>query len=515
MTSLLRSVRSQLPIIAIAAVFAVMLLYLASERGAKLMLVAAGVILGGGGALLSGNLRLFCLWGLILSMPFDLSYRLGPVFAKLGGETSFRLELSDLFWLALLAYQARDLSSGVQRGLRIPKVTYLWIAIGMMGMASVVMGPWRLTAMHEVARMVKIMMIFIVLCNELRTPGRIMQVAVAIAVAILIQAVAGITQYLTGAAFGLPLLGEADVTAADNVVKSHTVTRVGAFMLHPVIFGTFLATLLPVAVGLVLIRCGSLRRTIFAATILLGVPALVLTLSRAGWLTFAVTSSIMVGLIMFRPALRRKALIPLAGAVIVIIGVAGVFSGQIAARIWESNTESAKVREEWAGDAVRLAAVKPVLGWGLNSYAFAAPPYTRLGERGAREFYEKARFGFTKLIPVVHNAYLQWLAEIGYVGFALHLSIFVVLIYMGLRNLRVRDEFLFVLNAACTAGIVGYLVDLNFGNSLRQGSTLREFWVLAALVCTIHYWRLRNEAPAAARASSMPSFHRGAGPVPG
>jgi O-antigen ligase len=101
-------------------------------------------------------------------------------------------------------------------------------------------------------------------------------------------------------------------------------------------------------------------------------------------------------------------------------------------------------------------------------------------------------------MPVVHNAYLQWTAEIGIVGLSLHLTIFAMLLFMGWRNLRVRDEQLFVLNAACVAALVGYLVDLNFGNSLRQGSTLREYWVLAALVCAIHYWRLRAEATAMA-----------------
>ena len=513
MTALLRAARSQLPVVAIAVLFAVVLLFVASERGARLVLAAAGVVLAGAGAVLSGNVRLFCLWGLILALPFDLSYRLGPVFAKLGGETSFRFELSDIFWLTLLVYQARELWTGQLRGLRIPKVTYLWIAIGLMGAVAVFTGPWRMTAAHEVVRMVKIALIFIVLCNELRTPGRIMQVAAALAAAIVIQSVAGITQYLTAAPLGLELLGESDIVSADNVVRNETVVRVGAFMVHPVIFATFLATLLPVALGLVLIRCGRLRRVLFALTILLGVPALVLTLSRAGWLTFAVTSTVMVTLIMFRPALRRKALIPLAGAVVVIVAVAGTFSGQIAARVWESNSQSQIGRDEWAKDAVRIAAARPIFGWGLNSYAFAAPPYTRLGERGAREFYEKARFGKTRFVPVVHNAYLQWLAEIGYIGFALHLCIFVALLFTGVRNLRVHDEFLFVLNAACIAGIVGYLVDLNFGNSLRQGSTLREFWVLASLVCAIHYWRLRNEGPAAARASLLPAAPPGAQPA--
>lgn len=504
MTALLRAARSQLPVIAVALPFAaLMVLVMASHAGTKVLILVVGVIGFVAGAVLSGNLRLFFLWGLILSLPFDLSYRLGPVYAKLGGETSFRIELSDLFWLPLLAFLVRDLWTGRLRGLRIPKVTFVWIAIGLMGMAAVVMGPWRMTAMHEVARMMKVTLIFVVLCNELRTPGRIQQVALAIGVAIIIQAAAGLVQYATGTGFGLEKLGEADVVSADNVVRSRSVTRIGAFMLHPVIFATFLATLLPIAVGMVLIRCGRWRRLLFAATILLGFPALILTLSRAGWLTFAVCSVVMASLVMLRMKLRRRAIIPLAIAGVVVAGVGLAFAEPILARVFQSKGESEKGREEWAEDAKRMHAVKPIFGFGMNSYAFAAPPYTRLGERGAREFYEKARFGKTQFVPVVHNAYLQWSVEIGTVGLVLHLLIFAMLLHMAWRNLGVRDEQLFVLNAACFAALVGYLIDLWFGNSLRQGSTLREFWVLAALVCSIHYWRLANERPPAVALGAM------------
>jgi O-antigen ligase len=283
--------------------------------------------------------------------------------------------------------------------------------------------------------------------------------------------------------------------------------RIGAFMIHPVIFATFLATMLPVALGMVLIRCGRPRRLFFAIVILLGVPALVLTLSRAGWLTFAITSMVLATLVMFRMKLRTKAIIPLALAGVIVAAVGLAFLEPIMARVFQSNTESEKGRTEWAEDARRMMAVKPLFGFGMNSYAFAAPPYTRLGERGAREFYEKARFGKTRFVPVVHNAYLQWRVEIGLVGWALHILIFVMLLFTAWRNLRVADEQLFVVNAACFAALIGYLVDLWFGNSLRQGSTLREFWVIASLILAIHYWRLYGaRAPAAAPPGFVPAW---------
>src|SRR5262249_11071836 len=49
-------------------------------------------------AFVSGRPRLYCLWGLVLTIPLNLSKRIGPNFiGKPGGEDSFRIEPSDFF----------------------------------------------------------------------------------------------------------------------------------------------------------------------------------------------------------------------------------------------------------------------------------------------------------------------------------------------------------------------------------------------------------------------------------
>jgi len=69
----------------------------------------------------SGNPRLFCLWCLMFVMPFDLSLYLGPFSDKAGGERALRIELADVFFMSLLAFQLRDLLSGRWPGLRVPR----------------------------------------------------------------------------------------------------------------------------------------------------------------------------------------------------------------------------------------------------------------------------------------------------------------------------------------------------------------------------------------------------------
>src|SRR5215475_13447545 len=62
----------------------------------KLSVFAAGVgmILCVLGAFFSGNVRLYCLWGLMFTLPLDLSKHFGTTIQKMGGENQFRIEAS-------------------------------------------------------------------------------------------------------------------------------------------------------------------------------------------------------------------------------------------------------------------------------------------------------------------------------------------------------------------------------------------------------------------------------------
>ena len=78
-----------------------------AEASVKVVAAAIGAAVCGVIAYLCGNPRLLCLWGLALVIPFDLSKRFGTIFMKMGGESSFRAEVSDVFLIVLAGYLAR------------------------------------------------------------------------------------------------------------------------------------------------------------------------------------------------------------------------------------------------------------------------------------------------------------------------------------------------------------------------------------------------------------------------
>jgi O-antigen ligase len=446
----------------------------------------------------------------MLVIPLDLSKRFGDIFLKMGGESSFRAEVSDVFILGLLAFQLRDIWTGRVDRVRIPKVTYIWLLIMLMGVAWVLFGTWRLTAAHEVSRMFKVMVLFLVLCHELSTPTRIMHAAAGLTLGVLAQSIVALIQYSTRSHLGLEILGETGTIAIESLesssVRGQNVFRVGAFLSHPNVFGAFLACLLPLAISGFFLKMGRAYRLFFLGTAMLGMMALIVTLSRSGWVSFAAAFTMLMLLTMVHPNLRRRSILAAAAATVALVLVSAAFIEPITSRIFASRQAAMLGRAEYVRDAKGMIAARPWLGWGLNSYVFAVPPFTQYGARGANDHYKD-------WIPPVHNIYYLWWSEIGLIGLALHLLVLGAVIRTAVGNLRIANPMLFALNAACLSGILALTVDGFFSFSLRFNSILRVFWALAAMVMAVRYCRGRASASLRSAETGLPRSFAVASPL--
>jgi putative inorganic carbon (hco3(-)) transporter len=458
----------------------------------KLAIAVIAAVAYVGGALLSGNPRLFCLWGLMVTSSFDLSKRLGPTLAKMGGEASFRIEMSDPFLLALALFLLRDLWTQRRSGLQIPKAAGFWALLILIGCIWGVVGPWRLTAAHEVVRMAKMAVLFVVIANEVQTPRRLLHCAGGLTLAVILQSGVGIVQAATGRHFGLELLGETGKGTikllATESIQVGRAFRIGAFLGHPNLFGIFLAALLPLAAAAFLMRRGIVHKIFFLSAIALGTAALIGTMSRSGWLSFVAAFACLVVLLIMHPGTRTRTLLMAIGPATAVLVVCVIFAGPISRRLFGSRDIAMQGRAEYMRDALGLIRARPVTGWGLNSYTFAVPPFTRYGARGARERFDQWQ-------SPVHNIHLLWWAETGLVGMTIHLMLLLAIIRTGFQNLRVRDEVLFLVNAACLSGIMAFMVDGFFSFTLRTPAALRVFFVLAGMIMAVRYCRLREPAP--------------------
>jgi len=482
-------IKSSLGVFCLALVSAVVLVMLMMMGNLKAIAAVVAGSLCIFAAFLSGNPRLFSLWALMLTIPFDLSKRFGPLIEKMGGESSFRIEMSDPFLLLLTVYLLRDIARGRVPGVRLPKVIFPYTIIMFMGCMAAIFGTWHLTPMHEVVRMIKVTLLFVVICNELVTPKRVLHCAAGLCLGVTVQAIVGLIQYFTGKRLGLELLGESSAQTFEQLsnssVQSETVFRISGFLVHPNVFGVFLAALIPMAIAFLLLRTGASYKALFASTAALGLPALIGTLSRSGWLSFAVAVPVLMVMLFLHPRLQRRALLAIVGGILAMSVVLAIYAGPISRRLFSSQDGAVLGREEYNRDAMRMIAAQPWLGVGLNCYVYAVPPYTKYGPRSANSIYQ----GW---IPAVHNIYLLWFAETGVFGFILHLWILFAIIGTGIRNFRVRNILLFTMNAACLSALAAFMVDGFFSFSLRINSICRIFWVISGIIMAIRYLRLKE-----------------------
>ena len=433
-------------------------------------------------AQMSGNPRLFLLWCLMFALPFDLSMYFGPISDKGGGERAFRLEFADLFFLALAAFQLRDVLRRRWPGIRIPKVSIFWGLIMLRCIMTIVEGPWRTTAIHELLRMAKMLLLFIVIANELDNPRRVLHAAGAMALAVLVQSGFGLAQWLRGATFGLEILGEIGNTTAGvlarNSVQNAQVFRISAFVGHPNLLGIYLAAALPLCVAGFVMRGGSVARLWFLASGVLGLVALILTQSRSAWASFALAAVVQIGLLLMHRGMFRRSLATLTVALAALVVVVAVFQEPITKRLFDSKDDATIGRQEFNEDAKRMIDAKLWLGWGVNSYVHEVP-----------EFMKHSAKAYGGWIPPVHNIYYLWWAETGITGLLVHLTMWLAIVWAAWRNLAVQNETLFNINLACMAGLLAFAVDGFLSFSLRVNQPLRLYWVLAGIVFAIHYQR--------------------------
>jgi len=455
-----------------------------------ILAVVFGLTLFMVGLWVSGNPRLLCLWGLIAATPLSLSKKV-HIIPHMGGVGGFQVELSDAFLLALVAFVVRDLATGHLRW-RFPMPGRWWLALTLLGIVDLVWGPLRMLAAEQMVEMLKELLFFLILVNELVRARQFVQTTTAIAVMIGVLSLVGFAEFVHHGSLGLGQLGEAtdvelNYTAQATYMDASDVFRIGSLIGHPNLFAATLSLMLPLMMASLFSSIGIRRRLLIAACMLAGLGALVLTLSRTSWLSFGLS---FVALLVFgamHPRIRRR-YVGLRVTMVLLFG-ASVLAAlpQIIKRFTASDPGALNFRYEWMGVAWQFVKEHPVFGIGLNTFVFHLPNATQYGD------IEGLNQHFGDAWPVVHNIYLIVWSEQGTVGFVLLVMTYLSLFVVGFRNMRrLIDERLFMLNLGCIAGLLSTAIDGMSSFYLRNTQCARCFWLVAAMMVAIQYWQQAN-----------------------
>ena len=312
-------------------------------------------------------------------------------------------------------------------------------------------------------------LIFLYFANHLQERRFLLAVVAALLVSGVFQSLIGIGQHVSGGTLGLSFFGEAK-TFMEMRAGDFLVSRVSGTMGHPNNLAGFLSMILPLNLALLFAPLSRRFKIGLVMLLILMITAVILTLSRGGWLAFVLGSLITLALCLSR-RYRRKALsLILAVTLAVTFLVATViFIEPLKRRLFEEDYGAARTRIPLAVVALNMIRHHPWLGVGLTNYVAAAPTYDITPEAISYEFPRP-----------VHNEFLLIGAELGLPALALFLLILGILWRRLFRVGRLPEETPFPFLAL---GLVGALVAWTMFRMTDYHYVLLAdpFWVFAGL----------------------------------
>ena len=195
--------------------------------------------------------------------------------------------------------------------------------------------------------------------------------------------------------------------------------------------------------------------------------------SRGGMLAIAVEFIVLAIVFFHYKKSIRIAFGVGAFAVVLVCMLAWLGGSQLTERV---SSISSEARTEMSGgmrlsidrDALRMFRQKPVLGWGLRAFPVVYPQF--------RSFYTNF------FVNEAHNDYLQLLAEMGLLGFAVMIWFLIVLYRRALGKIgNWTSDVSGAVTLACMLGFTGILVHSLFDFNLQIPANAALFYVF----CTI------------------------------
>jgi O-antigen ligase len=244
-------------------------------------------------------------------------------------------------------------------------------------------------------------------------------------------------------------------------------TRVGGTVGGPNTAAAYLSFLLAPALAVLMTRLGHFYKGFATLAFGLGTIALLLTLSRGGWLAFALAVLLLYGF-----AWRRGWLSLTVPVVIGIVALALVvfFNETIVARLSDDGG-SAYSRLPLLTIAYRMIAEHPIFGVGVNNFAVVMPQYANLEFAGY-------------WLYVVHNKYLIVWGETGLLGLLTFLWFLFTTLRRAWQGWIFKDRFLSPLALGFGVAILGQMGHMHF-DTFQMRPAIQLLWLSAAFLTAL------------------------------
>ena len=338
-------------------------------------------------------------------------------------------EYSSLSWLSTSAFWIAVATLAVfvvtQLGLENtitarPRELKLVLLIFVLGGLSILQALEPARAWGAFTNYLKVVLIFIVMINVVRTEKRLKKLWILILVASCILSINAIDDYRLGR---LELMGLR--------IKG----AIGGMFDNPNDLALHLVTMLPIALALCFSSRNRLTKILYLSVGLLIVGGIVVTFSRGGFLALLATGAVLL----WKLVRSSRWLIPPLAAVFLLLFLV-LAPGGYRTRISTTGDESSMARFDDLKRSVYVTVRHPFMGVGMDNYIL-----------------------YSNVNKSTHNAYTQVSSELGIGGAVLYI-LFILAPFKGLRSIQRRSyedrraRSFYYLSIALQASLVGYMV---------------------------------------------------------
>lgn len=427
------------------------------------------VILFPFGVMIVGNVRRLLLAAIIMDIPFQMdsyiSFRdQAANFGAIGGLivsiTTISLATLYVLWLIELLSGISKLNINRLLWATFPLALYVFFAA-----FSILAATDIELSLFGIFLFTQMFLLYVYIVNTVQTREDIIFIVTIILVGVILESLVMIAVRIVGHSIDI------------GVMKARIDdTRVGGTVGGPNGAAGYLSLLLALAVSLLFTRLGQFYKIIGTVAFGLGAIALLLTLSRGGWVAFGLSTMLLCAFAWYRNWLSPA--VPVAVS-IVTIALAFFFQDTLAARIFGDDAGSAESRIPLMTIAFNMIADNFVFGVGINNFTVAMLRYAKLEITGI-------------WLYTVHNNYLLIWAETGTIGLIAFLWFLSTSLWRGWQCWKYKDRLLSPLAFALAVGILGHMTHMHF-DFFNSRPALQNLWLNAGLITAINIL-LRQEA---------------------